>query len=174
MYADGIDIGIPHTDITTRLNHIADNNVIEGCIFKDIAAEAIDIKEFTTGQEIFGCTFYGDGITGENYAGSFIDIKGSNCYVHDNVGFRNKNPKVEAAFEVHRLAEGWGDGNRFENNVVYMDRPYGEIDTSKRMYVVDGWNMKFSVKNNKVDYGEGLIDANTAEFYNSRLVTYLD
>ena len=171
-YGEGIYIGSSKS--TNEYGYNCDNNIIEGCIFKDIAAEPIDIKEFTTGQEIFGCTFYGDGITGENYAGSFIDIKGNNCYVHDNVGFRNKNPKVEAAFEVHRLAEGWGDGHRFINNVVYMDRPYGEVDTNKKMYVVDGWNMKFSVKNNKVDYGEGLIDANSGEFFNSKLVTYLE
>ena len=171
-YGEGIYIGSSKS--TNEYGYNCDNNIIEGCIFKDIAAEPIDIKEFTTGQEIFGCIFYGDGITGENYAGSFIDIKGNNCYVHDNVGFRNKNPKVEAAFEVHRLAEGWGDGHRFMNNVVYMDRPYGEVDTNKKMYVVDGWNMKFSVKNNKVDYGEGLIDANSDEFFNSKLVTYLE
>ena len=155
-------------------NNNCDNNIIEECTFKDIAAEPIDIKEFTTGQEIFECIFYGDGITGENSAGSFIDIKGNDCYIHDNVGYRNKNPKVVAAFEVHRLAEGWGDGHRFINNVVYMDRPYGEVDTNRKMYVVDGWNMKFSVKNNKVDYGEGLIDANSGEFFNSKLVTYLE
>ena len=171
-YGEGVYIGSSKN--TDEYGYNCDNNTIEGCIFRDIAAEPIDIKEFTTGQEISGCTFYGDGISGENYAGSFIDIKGNNCYVHDNVGFRNKNSKVEAAFEVHRLAEGWGDGHRFINNVVYMDRPYGEIDTNKKMYVVDGWNMKFSVKNNKVDYGEGLIDANSAEFYNSRLVNFLE
>ena len=54
-----------------------------------------------------------------------------------------------------------------------MDRPYGEVDTERRMYVVDGWDTKFSVKNNKVDYGEGLVDADSWEFYNSDLVTYL-
>ena len=112
-------------------------------------------------------------MTGENYAGSFIDIAGNNCYVHDNVGFRNKNPKVVAAFEVHRIVEKWGDGHIFANNVVYMDRPYGEVDTNRRMYVVDGWDTQFSVKNNKVDYGEGLVDANSWEFYNSDDVTYL-
>ena len=39
------------------------------CVFRDISAEHIDIKEFTSGQEVFGCIFYGDGMTGENYAG---------------------------------------------------------------------------------------------------------
>ena len=171
-YGEGIYIG--SSESTTGYDYKCNNNIIEGCIFRDIAAELIDIKEYTTGQEVFGCIFYGDGISGENYAGSFIDIAGNDCYIHDNVGFRNQNKKVVAAFEVHRIVEGWGDGHKFINNAVYMDRPYGEVDTSRRMYVVDGWDMKFSVKNNKVDYGEGLIDANSWEFFNSDLVTYLE
>ena len=171
-YGEGIYIG--SSESTTGYDYKCNNNIIEGCIFRDIAAELIDIKEYTTGQEVFGCIFYGDGISGENYAGSFIDIAGNDCYIHDNVGFRNQNKKVVAAFEVHRIVEGWGDGHKFINNAVYMDRPYGEVDTNRRMYVVDGWDMKFSVKNNKVDYGEGLIDANSWEFFNSDLVTYLE
>ena len=170
-YGEGIYIGSSQS--TSGFNYKCDNNIVKGCIFKDIAAEHIDIKEYTTGQEIFGCTFYGDGISGENYAGSFIDIAGNNCNIHDNVGFRNQNKKVVAAFEVHNIVEGWGNGHIFSNNVLYMDRPYGEVDTNRRMYVVDGWDLKFSVKNNKVDYGNGLIDANSWEFYNSDYVTYL-
>ena len=137
-----------------------DNNIVEGCIFRNIAAEHIDIKEYTTGQKIFGCTFYEDGMTWENLAGSFIDIAGNNCYIHDNVGYRNKNKKIVAAFEVHRIVDEWGDGHKFIYNVVYMDRPYGEVDNNRRMYVVDEWALKFSVKSNKVDYGKGLVYAN--------------
>ena len=171
-YGEGVYIGSSKSK--TEFNFKCDNNIIEGCVFRNIAAEHIDIKEYTTGQEIFGCTFYGDGMTGENYAGSFIDIAGNNCYIHDNVGFRKKNSKIVAAFEIHRIVEGWGDGHKFINNVVYMDRPYGEVDINRRMYVVDGWDLKFSVKNNKVDYGNGLVDANSWEFFNSDLVTYLE
>jgi hypothetical protein len=170
-YGEGIYIG--SSESTTGYNYKCDNNIVQGCVFRDISAEHIDIKEFTSGQEVFGCIFYGDGMTGENYAGSFIDIAGNDCYIHDNVGYRNKNNKIVAAFEVHRIVEGWGDGHKFINNVVFMDRPYGEVDTNRRMYVVDGWDLKFSVKNNKVDYGEGLTDANSWEFFNSDLVTYL-
>lgn len=57
MYADGIDIGIPHTDITTRIDHIADNNVIEGCVFRNIATEPIRIREYTSGNEIVSNVF---------------------------------------------------------------------------------------------------------------------
>ena len=55
-----------------------------------------------------------------------------------------------------------------------MNQPYGAEDTSRRMYVVDGWYSDFSVKNNQVDYGNGLVSADSREFYNSDYVTYLD
>ena len=60
----------------------------------------------------------------------------------------------------------------FANNALYMDRPYGEIDTSRRMYVVDGWYSDFKVKQNLVDYGSGLQET-TAEWYHSDQVTFL-
>ena len=170
-YGEGIYIGSSQS--TSGFDYKCDNNIVDSCTFKNVAAEHIDIKEFTTGTEVFGCTFYGDGMSGKNYAGSFIDIAGNDCYIHDNVGYRNKNRNVVAAFEVHRIVENWGDGHKFVNNVLYMDRPYGEIDTGRRMYVVDGWDLKFSVKNNKVDYGSGLVEANSWEYFNSDYVTYL-
>jgi hypothetical protein len=100
-------------------------------------------------------------------------ISGSNNYIHDNVGYRNSNKYIEAAFEIQKVVEDSGDGNKFENNVLFMDRPYGENNKEKRIYVVDGANSEFSVKNNKVDYGDGLIDADSKEFYNSDSVNFL-
>ena len=170
-YGEGIYIGSSVT--TSGYNYYCDYNVVEECTFKNVAAEHVDVKEFTTGTEIFGCTFYGDGMSGQNYAGSFIDIAGKDVYVHDNVGYRNKNKKVVAAFEMHDEVSGWATNAKFVNNILYMDRSYGEVDTSRRMYVVDAWDLKFSVKNNKVDYGSGLVAADSWEYYNSDYVTYL-
>ena len=56
-YGEGIYIG--SSESTTGYEYKCNNNIIEGCIFRDIAAEPIDIKEYTTGQEVFGCIFYG-------------------------------------------------------------------------------------------------------------------
>ncbi|MBQ8349203.1 MAG: right-handed parallel beta-helix repeat-containing protein [Ruminococcus sp.] len=170
-YGEGVYIGSSYT--VTGFDYKCDNNTVDGCTFKNIAAEHVDVKEFTTGTEIFNCTFYGDGMSGQNFAGSFIDIAGNGCYVHDNIGYRNNNPQIVAAFEIHDQADGWGYHNRFENNTLYMDREYGEIDTSRRMYVVDGWFSDFTVKNNLVDYGNGLEKA-LPEYYNSDYVTFED
>ncbi len=170
-YGEGVYVGSSCT--VSGFDYKCDYNKVDGCTFKNIAAEHVDVKEYTTGTEIFGCTFYGDGMTGANYAGSFIDIAGNDCYVHDNVGYRNSNPKIVAAFEIHDQVDGWGYHSIFENNTLYMDREYGEENTSRRMYVVDGWFSDFSVRNNLVDYGNGLVEA-LPEYYNSDYVTFLE
>lgn len=169
-YGEGVYIGSAYS--TTGFDYKCDNNLVENCVFKNVAAEHIDVKEYTTGTEIRGCTFYGDGMTGQNFAGSFVDIAGNDCYVHDNEGYRDGNPNIVAAFELHEQREGWGYGCRFERNTLHMDREYGEVNTDRRMYVVDGWFSDFTVKGDRVDYGAGLHDA-VAAYYNSDTMTFL-
>lgn len=171
-YGEGVYIGSAKS--VSGFDYKCDYNTVDGCIFQYVAAEHIDVKEYTTGTEIMNCIFYGDGMTGANYAGSFIDIAGNAVNVHNNIGYRHENPQIVAAFELHEQVEGWGYHCSFADNTLYMDRPYGEVDTSRRMYVVDGWYSDFSVKNNQVDYGEGLVAANSWEYYNASEVTYLE
>ncbi len=168
-FGEGVYIGSAVS--TSGFDYKCDYNKVVDCTFKNVAAEHVDVKEFTTGTEIYGCTFYGDGMSGANFAGSFIDIAGNEVYVHDNIGYRNQNKNIVAAFEIHEQVDGWGYDHIFENNTVYMDREYGEIDTSRRMYVVDGWFSNFTVKGNMVDYGNGLIETKP-EYYNSDYVTF--
>lgn len=171
-YGEGVYIGSAKSN--DNFDHYCDHNKVIGCTFKNVAAEHVDVKEYTTDTEISGCIFYGDGMAGENSAGSFIDLKGNDCYVHDNIGYRNGNPKIVAAFEIHKQVEDWGYHHIFENNILYMDQPYSAENTSRRMYVVDGWFSDFSVKNNQVDYGDGLVPADSREYYNSGNVTYMN
>ncbi len=171
-YGEGVYIGSAKS--TTGFDYQCDYNTVDGCTFKNVAAEHVDVKEYTTGTEIMNCIFYGDGMTGANYAGSFVDIAGNEVNVHDNTGYRNGNTNIVAAFELHEQVSGWGYRCTFTDNTVYMDQPYGAVDTSRRMYVVDGWFSDFSVRNNLVDYGEGLVPANSWEYYNSDYVIYLE
>ena len=173
LFGEAFDIGRAISE-TFEYNYASDYNIIEGCIFKDISSAHFNIRELTTGNEIVNNIFYGDGMNGKNGAKTFMIISGSDCNIHGNVFFRDGNKNITSAFQIKKLVEESGDGNKFVNNILFMDRPYGEIDTKKRMYIVDGENAKFSVKNNKVDYGEGLIDAKGEEFYNSDSVTYLE
>ena len=163
MYGYGIVIGVR-----------SENNIFKNCIFKDISSEHIWIKPYANGNEIVGNTFFRGGINGKNEANSFMIINGNNTYVHDNAAYRELNQYISAAFEIKKVVDDSGDGNKFVNNVLFMDRPYGEKDKEKRMYVVDGADTQFYVKNNRVDYGEGLINANSAEYYNSEYVTFFE
>ena len=162
-YGEGVYIGSAKS--TTGFDYKCDNNKVLDCVFKNVAAEHVDVKEYTTGTEIAGCTFYGDGMTGENYAGSFVDIAGNGCFVHDNTGYRNGNPKIVAAFELHEQAEGWGHQNRFLDNTLYLDQPYGVPDPERKMYVVDGWFTEITAGGNRADFGNGLADV-PDDYYN--------
>ena len=55
-----------------------------------------------------------------------------------------------------------------------MDIPYHEKKTETRMYFVDGVDTKFSVKNYKVDYGDGIIDADIEEYYNFDSINFIE
>ncbi len=61
------------------------NNTIDNCkIGPNVSAEGIDVKEGTQFTVIKNSTFSGAGITGENSADAFIDIKGGNAFIYNN------------------------------------------------------------------------------------------
>lgn|GEM_PF-2044817 len=71
-----------------------DNNVIRNCTIRNTAAETIDIKEGTFGTVVEGCSLYGGGISGRNYADSIIDIKGNGARIRSNRFFKENNAVV--------------------------------------------------------------------------------
>lgn len=60
--------------------------MINNRIGPKVAAEEIDIKEGSCCGLIKGNTFDGTGMSGENYADSWIDLKGEDYTIEDNVG----------------------------------------------------------------------------------------
>ena len=155
-YGEGVYIG--SATGTGGFNVSCHYNTVRRCTFSKVGAEHVDVKEYTTGTVIEGCTFDGTGMSGENYAGSFVDIAGDECVVQNNVGYRNNNPKIVAAFEIHQQVAGSIKTASFFGNTVYLDREKGEDGSNRPMYVVDGWDIDIKVKNNKADHGHGLVD----------------
>ncbi|MFS1512959.1 right-handed parallel beta-helix repeat-containing protein [Chengkuizengella sp. SCS-71B] len=111
-----------------------DNTIIKNNIIgPNVTAELIDIKEGTSGTLVSNNTFLGSGISGHNYADTFIDVKGVNVIILDNVGYGGNNPNIKAEFaEVNRTSSNpWvpsnetangsltntADGNYYINNV---------------------------------------------------------
>ncbi|MFI6325582.1 discoidin domain-containing protein [Nonomuraea sp. NPDC050556] len=94
--------------------------VLNNTIGPNVAAEHIDVKEGTFGGLIQGNTFNGTGISGENSADSWIDVKGINYVIDGNIGtfappgtfvngYETHNPSTTPTFDN-------GCGNVWRNN----------------------------------------------------------
>lgn len=83
------------------------------------SAEGIDVKEGTTGGAIIGNVFANAGYSGENYADSWVDMKGNGYTVTGNSG----STALLDAFQVHKALSGWGQNNFFSENAVTGDVP---------------------------------------------------
>ncbi len=148
-YGEGVYVGSYYGE--SKYAHNCDYNTIQNCTFENISAEHVDVKELTTGTIIEGCTMYGSGMSGENYADSFVDIQGNGCIVRNNTCYQQSNEVIVDAFQVHILVDGWGFDNQVYDNVCYFDN-----ETS---YILRGWDCGCIAKNN-VRYPSGNTYAN--------------
>jgi hypothetical protein len=94
--------------------------VIGNRIGPNIAAEPIDVKEGTHNGVIRGNTFNGQGITGENSADSWIDVKGIGYVIEDNTGTFTTPGTFANGYETHNPSTTPsfmnGCGNVWRNN----------------------------------------------------------
>ncbi|MBP2000225.1 hypothetical protein J2Z69_001244 [Paenibacillus shirakamiensis] len=129
-YGEGVYVG--STD-SAGYNQNTHYNTIRNVVFgPNITAEPIDIKERTLGTLVENCTFHGQGISGENFADSFMDVKGSNAIIRNNVGYQEGNNVIVDAFQLHEVVSGWGMNNTFSNNTLYL--------TNASAYVIGAYN----------------------------------
>lgn len=120
-YGEGVYVGSDKGKWST-INPAADyNRVVNNTIGPNVTAEHIDIKEGSTGTVVSGNIFDGRGMTGDNYADSFIDVKGNDVTISSNVGYRNGNGVIVDAFQVHQQVSGWGFNADFNGNTLYLD-----------------------------------------------------
>jgi chitodextrinase len=126
-YGEGAYVG---SDSSSNYEHIVTGNVISHTLFDGgITAEHIDVKEGASGTIIEYCTFNGTGISGENSADSFVDVKGANTIIRYNQGYRNGNVNIVDAFQVrtHGTAYVTGTNNAFDHNTVNLDSSAGYV-----------------------------------------------
>lgn len=141
-YGEGVYIGSAYS--TTGYGYECHYNTVRNCRFgPNVAAEHVDIKEYTIGNVVEGCTFDGTGITGENYANSFVAIKGNNSIIRNNTGYRNECENVLYAFSLSVQLEGWGQNNKIYDNTLYLD--------TTDCYLVKEWNCATEVFRNTVE-----------------------
>ncbi|MBW4718411.1 cellulose binding domain-containing protein [Saccharothrix obliqua] len=78
--------------------------VVGNRIGPNTAAEPIDVKEGTSGGVIRGNAFDGTGISGENSADSWIDVKGIGYTIEDNTGVFAPPGRFANGYETHNPA----------------------------------------------------------------------
>lgn len=115
-YGEACYIGSAYSNWDKYTNGKADtcnyNKVIDNHFGPGVAAEGIDVKEGTYYGYIADNYFDGEGMKGENYADSWMDIKGSNYLIENNKG----KTSLLDGFQVHHPTAGSGANNIFKNN----------------------------------------------------------
>lgn len=127
-YGEGIYIGSAKS--TSGYSHDCNDNIVQNCIIgPNVKAECVDIKEYTTGNIIENCTMYGGGMTATD---SFIDIKGNETTVCNNIFYDDENINITDAVQVHCQVDGWGLDNEIYSNTAYL--------TAETSYFVRSWS----------------------------------
>lgn len=131
-FGEGIYIGSDNGKWTDFIKE-CDYNIVRSCeLGPNIAAEHVDIKEGTTGTIIENCVMHGTGISGQNYADSFIDAKGNSGVIRYNTCYQEDNSVIVDAFQTHQQVDGWGLDNVFIYNTIYL--------TDSAVNIVNGVN----------------------------------
>jgi hypothetical protein len=92
------------------------NQALNNTLGPNVTAEHIDIKEGTEGGIVRGNTFDGDGISGANYADSWMDVKGNGYLIASNTGTFGGEGEFVDGYQTHIRVDGWGCGNTFRAN----------------------------------------------------------
>jgi hypothetical protein len=115
-FGEGIYVGTAQSNwssITGGEPDTSDRNYILENTIAATTAEAVDIKEGTTGGVVAGNTFDGSGLKG---ADSWVDVKGNGWLIAGNTG----RTTIKDGFQTHVVVDGWGDRNVFLGNVANM------------------------------------------------------
>jgi len=123
-FGEGVYIGsansnwCTYTDCEPDLSHY--NEVLNNHFGPDIRAEGVDAKEGTLYGLIEGNTFDGSGVSGANYADSWMDIKADHYIIRNNNGTNaSGNSGLTRGFHVVAGQGGsYGNYNHFEGNTL--------------------------------------------------------
>lgn len=131
-YGEGIYVGSSKTNWVSIMGSFSspdrsDNARIENNTIRNTTAEGIDIKEGTTGGLVTGNSFSNVGYSGENFADSWVDLKGNRYTVSGNSG----SGTLLDAFQVHTVLAGWGNHNSFSGNTVSGGVPGLEVSVQR-------------------------------------------
>ena len=108
-FGEGIYVGSAESnweDLTDGAPDTSDENLIEDNRIEGVTAEAVDIKEGTTGGILRNNSFDGSAIDGDDHADSWVDVKGNDWVIEGNTG----TGSPADGFQTHEILDGWGTG----------------------------------------------------------------
>lgn len=124
-FGEGIYIGTAYSNWPKYTDGKPDqcdsNQVLNNTLGPYITAECIDIKEGTTGGIVRGNAFEAQGITGENSADSWIDVKGNHYLIEANIGHNTQPSVLLDGYQVNCAYDGWGSYNVFRANISHVN-----------------------------------------------------
>ncbi|MFF2267853.1 right-handed parallel beta-helix repeat-containing protein [Cellulosimicrobium cellulans] len=148
---EGVYVGSAN-DYSDRSDHV---QILDNTIGPLVRGENVDVKEGTTGGRIAGNTFVGDGLTGANYDDSWVDVKGNDYVVEDNVG----TTTTKSGFQTHQQSPGWGCGTVFRGNHADLTGATGSGRYAIEVTVHDPVTCPVTVTDdNTVVGGDGLVN----------------
>ncbi|MGC0376106.1 right-handed parallel beta-helix repeat-containing protein [Streptomyces sp. SAI-229] len=118
-FGEGVYIGTAESNwctVTRCKPDNSDRNVVSGNHISAVTAEAVDIKEGTTGGVLTRNTFDGSALSG-SHNDSWVDVKGNGWTVSFNTGRHS----TEDGFQTHEILDGWGKDNTFRGNTAHVD-----------------------------------------------------
>lgn len=121
-YGEGIYIGTDKGSWSSYDPYVNYTTVKNCMIGPNVRAEPLDIKEGTQETTVEYNTIDGTGISGSNYADSFIDLKGVRTYVRYNTFNQNSNSTITKGIAaIYRSVEISCYEHAIHNNVFNMD-----------------------------------------------------
>jgi len=114
-FGEGVYIGSAVSNwakITGGTPDQSDRNIVDNNIIADTTAECVDIKEGSSFGVIASNRFDGGSLSGQNYADSWIDVKGHGYTITGNTGV-NASAAVTTGFQVHVVS---GDAGIIPNS----------------------------------------------------------
>jgi len=130
-FGEGVYIGSAESNWGTYTGGQPDrcdrNQVLNNHIGPNVRAETIDVKEGTTGGLVQGNTLDATGLSGANFADSWMDMKGNDYVIAGNHGINpGGNTQIKDGFQTHIKVSIWGNDNRFSGNTADVRGPgYG-------------------------------------------------
>ncbi|MFL1897196.1 cellulase family glycosylhydrolase [Aquimarina sp. 2-A2] len=118
-----------------QYNRDCNNNTIDGCIVgPNVTAEGVDVKEGTKNTIIRNCTFSAKGISGQNSADAFIDLKGAYAFVYNNTFNLDGSTIINAGVDFLDRGTGYNTGyrNAIFNNTFNLEGRGNEIQTARK------------------------------------------